>query len=39
VVAVSFFQAKGWPEAKIVMRFWIVGVVLAIIGVAVRLLG
>lgn len=33
------FQAKGWPEAKIVMRFWIVGVVLAIIGVAIRLLG
>ncbi|MGB4253807.1 MAG: hypothetical protein WBJ22_01675 [Minisyncoccales bacterium] len=33
------FQAKGWSEAKIVMRFWIIGVVLAIIGIAIRLLG
>ncbi|HOK35292.1 MAG TPA: hypothetical protein PLL80_00990 [Candidatus Pacearchaeota archaeon] len=33
------FQARGWPESKIVMRFWIIGVVLAIIGIAIRLLG
>jgi len=33
------FQAKGWPEAKIVMRFWIIGIVFAIVGVAIRLLG
>ncbi len=33
------FQARGWSESKIVMRFWIIGVVLAIIGVAIRLLG
>jgi phospho-N-acetylmuramoyl-pentapeptide-transferase len=33
------FQARGWPESKIVMRLWIVGIVLAIIGVAIRLLG
>jgi phospho-N-acetylmuramoyl-pentapeptide-transferase len=33
------FEAKGWPHYKITMRFWIVGVVMAIIGVAIRLLG
>lgn len=26
------FECKGWPETKIVMRFWIIGAVLAIIG-------
>lgn len=33
------FEAIGWPSYKVTMRFWIVGVVLAIIGVAIRLLG
>ena len=33
------FEAIGWPAQKVVMRAWIVGIVLAIIGVAVRLLG
>ena len=33
------FEALGWPSYKITMRFWIIGIVLAIIGVAVRLLG
>ena len=33
------FEAKGWPHYKITMRFWIIGVVLAIIGVAIRLVG
>lgn len=33
------FEAKGWPSYKITMRFWIVGVVMAIIGVTIRLLG
>lgn len=33
------FEAKGWPAYKITMRFWVVGVVMAIIGVAIRLLG
>ena len=33
------FQAKGWPHYKITMRFWLIGAVMAIIGVAVRLLG
>ena len=32
-------EALGWPSHKITMRFWIIGVVLAIIGVAIRLLG
>jgi phospho-N-acetylmuramoyl-pentapeptide-transferase len=31
------FEAKGWPSYKIVMRFWIVGVVAAIIGVVIRI--
>lgn len=33
------FEAKGWPHYKVTMRFWIIGVVTAIVGVAVRLLG
>jgi len=33
------FQGLGWPDYKVTMRFWIVGVVCAIIGVAIRLLG
>jgi len=33
------FEAKGWPSYKVTMRFWIIGVVLAIIGTAIRLLG
>lgn len=28
------FEYKGWPETKVVIRFWIVGLLLAIIGVA-----
>lgn len=27
------FEYKGWPETKVVLRFWIVGLLLAIIGV------
>ena len=33
------FEAKGWPHYKVTMRFWVVGIVMAIIGVAIRLLG
>lgn len=33
------FEAIGWPSYKVTMRFWIIGIVLAVIGVAVRLLG
>lgn len=32
-------EAKGWAREKITMRFWILGMVLAIIGIAIRLLG
>lgn len=28
------FEYKGWPETKVVLRFWIVGFLLAIIGLA-----
>jgi len=33
------FEAKGWPTAKITMRFWVVAAFLAILGVAIKLLG
>jgi len=33
------FEANGWPHSKITMRFWVIGVVMAIIGLAIRLLG
>lgn len=33
------FEAKGWRPEQVTMRFWIVGVILAAIGIAVRLLG
>jgi phospho-N-acetylmuramoyl-pentapeptide-transferase len=32
------FEALGWPSYKVTMRAWIIGIVLAIIGVALRLL-
>ncbi len=33
------FEAKNWPYYKITMRFWIIGVVAAILGVTIKLLG
>jgi len=33
------FEAKGWPSYKVTMRFWVVSMVFAILGVAIRLLG
>lgn len=33
------FEALGWPAYKVTMRFWIIGIVLAIIGVVIKLLG
>jgi phospho-N-acetylmuramoyl-pentapeptide-transferase len=33
------FEGLGWPSHTVTMRFWIIGVVAAIIGVAVRLIG
>lgn len=32
------FQAKGWPEPKIVMRFWLISAVTAVLGVVIFLL-
>ncbi len=28
------FEYMGWPETKVVVRFWIIGIVLALVGVA-----
>lgn len=33
------FEGKGWPACKVTMRFWVIGVVVAIVGIAIRLLG
>lgn len=32
------FEALGWPSYKVTMRAWIIGVVLAFLGIAIRLL-
>lgn len=33
------FEALGWPNYKVTMRFWVIGVIMAIVGLAIRLLG
>jgi len=33
------FEARGWPHYQITMRFWIISIVLALLGVAIRLMG
>lgn len=33
------FEAKGWPGYKVTMRFWIIGLVCALIGTIIALLG
>ncbi len=33
------FEASGWPETKVTMRFWILGQVLAVLGLIVYLIG
>lgn len=33
------FQAKGWPAEKVTMRFWILGIMLAFIGVIIAITG
>ncbi len=33
------FEAIGWPPHKVTMRFWVVGTVMAIIGMAIALIG
>jgi len=33
------FQALGWPETKVTERFWVIGVVMAVIGLVIGLIG
>lgn len=33
------FEAMGWPETKVTMRFWVLGIVAAITGVIIGLIG
>ena len=33
------FEAKGWRPEQVTMRFWIIGIALAILGIAIRLMG
>ncbi|MCL2451443.1 phospho-N-acetylmuramoyl-pentapeptide-transferase [Candidatus Saccharibacteria bacterium] len=33
------FEAKGWPETKVTMRFWVLGNVAGIVGIIVALAG
>jgi len=33
------FEAIGWPAYKVTMRFWVIGIVLAVIGVVIKLVG
>jgi phospho-N-acetylmuramoyl-pentapeptide-transferase len=33
------FEAIGWPEAKVTMRFWVVGQVAALLGLAIFVMG
>lgn len=33
------FEALGWPETKVTMRFWVISAVTAVIGVVIALIG
>ena len=33
------FQAVGWPAYKVTMRFWVIGIVFALLGVVIALIG
>ena len=33
------FEALGWPSYKVTMRFWVIGIVFAIIGMVIILIG
>jgi phospho-N-acetylmuramoyl-pentapeptide-transferase len=33
------FEALGWPETKVTMRFWVISAVTAVIGVTINLIG
>jgi len=33
------FEAIGWPADKVVMRYWVIGIIMAIVGVVITLVG
>lgn len=33
------FEARGWPAHQVTMRFWLISIIFATLGVAIRLLG
>jgi phospho-N-acetylmuramoyl-pentapeptide-transferase len=33
------FEAIGWPEAKVTMRFWVIGQVCAVVGLLIAIIG
>ncbi len=33
------YEAKDWPQYKVTMRFWVIGLIAAILGVTIKLLG
>jgi phospho-N-acetylmuramoyl-pentapeptide-transferase len=33
------FQALGWPATKVVMRYWVIGIIMASIGIIITLIG
>lgn len=33
------FEAKGWPSYKVVMRYWVISIIFAILGMVVALIG
>lgn len=33
------FEALGWPETKVTMRFWVISAVMAVIGLVIALIG
>ena len=35
----NHFQAKGWPAAKVVMRYWVLGIIFAALGIIIVLVG
>jgi phospho-N-acetylmuramoyl-pentapeptide-transferase len=33
------FEAIGWPETKVTMRFWVLGIICAVVGLVIAFLG
>lgn len=33
------FEAQGWPETKVTMRFWVIGAIMALVGLVIALFG